>query len=59
MSVRQLVFLAVVGIVSLIAAVVTGPRVTDALLGETPSGAEPPAAEVPGEGPSPHPEAQP
>ena len=33
MSVRQLVFLGVIGMLSLAAAIVTGPMVTDALLG--------------------------
>ena len=65
MSVRQLVFLGVIGILSVIAAVVTGPMVTDALLGRAaPSRADSPvpttgSATAPASGGAPHPEATP
>jgi len=65
MSVRQLVFLGVIGILSVIAAVVTGPMVTDALLGRAArSDADDPghsagSATAPDAEVAPHPEATP
>ena len=57
---RQLIFLGMVGLLSLLAAVSTGPMVIEALLGPL-EGTEPPmeSAPPPASGAEPHPAAQP
>jgi hypothetical protein len=58
MSPRQLLFLGAVGLLSLAAAVFTGPMLLDALLGASePADAAAPPPEAAGRGP--HPTAQP
>lgn len=59
MSPRQLIFLAAVGALSLLAAVYSGPIVLDALLGDTLEDDAVPENTTPPSGNTPHPAAAP